>query len=215
MVASYAVPQGSPPGVPTLSQWVPADWAYSPRVCPVSGHQHDGRVIDKQLLAHVIIGGWSKPERRSTHSSCQLSVRIITKTITMKTITMIAHPVSFLYTKISETSGEGHHSSHSPHEDSKPQSIVSARLSLLVISGKVHDYFSKVRRRVVCPSPQLTGHSPHSDQPGKTHGSLELVRRSPSLASSSTSGLHCLISLDCPTQGRTKHVAFMSRERVE
>ena len=150
------------------------------------------------------------PERRSTHSSRQLSVRIITKTTTM-----IAHPVSFLYTKISETSGEGYHSSHSLHEDSKPQAIVLARLSLLVISGKAHDYFSKARRRVVCPSPQLTGHSPHSDQPGKTHGSLEHVRRSRSLASSLTSGLHCLISLDCPTQGRTKHVAFMSRERVE
>ena len=42
------------------------------------------------------------------------TARIITETITMKTITMIAHPVSFLYTKNSETSGEGHHALHLP-----------------------------------------------------------------------------------------------------
>ena len=52
--------------LPTQSQWVPADWTCSPRAVgtapgllrlkyKVSGRQHDGRVNDKQLLAHVIV----------------------------------------------------------------------------------------------------------------------------------------------------------------
>ena len=71
-------------------------------------------------------------------SSVWRKARIITKTITMKTITMIAQPVSFLCTKISETTGEGHHSPHSLHKESKPQAIVSTRISLLVMSGNEH-----------------------------------------------------------------------------